>query len=623
MDERLPKSKHRSVQYSDYYQGGSTVKKDYLTDWWKGWGYSGASATEQKLAIALGAIRTTVDVVYSSGKRYSVRLASDHDNEAPTSYTSFDDHQIVVSPMALVDKSVNESDGIRISSGFGLHEASHAQYSEPLIGALRQPTELDPMTIAQLLHNLLEDLRIEAKTSDKFPGFADYFDKANAYLWKKTGSHAPTEWTGQDLDKKCAAIIGSAKWPVEYGAIVDGATDPALKDHYAWFKAWGERYRDDKVDIRTALVEAIARLMDEPETKQQMAERSKQEKQWQKGASIDLTGMSDDEFQKWLEEMRKALSKPGLEPCPSPGHGIEIKLDPKQAAKIQELLDNQLQKQKANLPEQFPDGQDNSPEITIQRPAKYNAQWYTPPKASLVARMKSAFFFRKAAPSWSERLLKAGAIDDEELWRVADNDFRVFERRVVEESPDTQVTMLIDLSRSMSGDNTENAQAMATVMLECLRLMKGVSVRIRGHRTEGNGCGVFRIWEPGDPMQRLALITELNGGSNYDGYAIDWCANELVEVAKSNEDKVLIVLSDGRPNGHAEYYGGEPAMDHVRRVVEHYERQGVTTIQIAIDPAVGANIQAHMFRHFIPFIDGDKLPGQLTNMLIKLFSVES
>lgn len=622
IDEKLGKSRGHQVSYYDYYDYKAAPKKNYLTDWWHGYGYSGSGGgqDERKLAIALGAIRTTVSVINDSGKKYSVEFADDSGTQ-PQSYTAYQDRRIVVSPQALLDSSVNESDGIEISSGFGLHEASHAQYSESTVKALMEPTELTPITVTSLLHNLLEDLRIERLTSAKFPGFESYFDEANAYLWKKTSAHAPREWGGKDgtIESKLGSIIGSAKWPVEYGEIVDASSDQRLKDEYPWWKDWGQRYVQGG-DLRGLLVEAMNRLRADPETAKQLAEREKQEKAFEKSQGVDFTDMGDEEFSQWLEQMRQQLkAQTKLQPCPSHSGGQKMKLTQKQAEQINKMVREELQLSQPNVPERFADATGKAPDTVTTRPEQDANRWYQRPDPGLVARMKSAFFFRKAAPSWSERLLKAGSIDDEELYRVASGDYRVFERRVVEETPDTQVTLLIDLSGSMGGTNIENAQAMATVMLECLRLMKGATVRVRGHRSGYSyGCEVFRIWEPGDPVQRLGLLRQLNGGGNYDGYAIDYCADELVKVSKANESKVLIVLSDGRPNGTA--YGGESAESHVHRVVEHYEKKDVTIIQIAIDPAVGADIQAQMFKHFIPFTNGNNLPAQLTKLLVKLFS---
>ena len=191
----------------------------------------------------------------------------------------------------------------------------------------------------------------------------------------------------------------------------------------------------------------------------------------------------------------------------------------------------------------------------------------------------------------------------------------------MEEQDFIAATMLIDCSGSMHGGNLARAQMLASVLLECFSTMPNARVKVRGHAyTGGDACNVYRIWEPGDPRTRLGLFEFVDSGSNYDGYAIEYCATEMLKDARPNETKLLIVLSDGRPNGGLQYRG-MPAMKHVRRVTDAFGRKDIALFQIAVDSAVTSTDQSTMFANWIPF-DAHQLPMKLGRLLIKMFGAQ-
>jgi len=307
-----------------------------------------------------------------------------------------------------------------------------------------------------------------------------------------------------------------------------------------------------------------------------------------------------------------------------------VTLSEDQGEELEKLLNEQYQQFEAFF--KMKDGNNKlGPKIEVMRPeeTQWSKQAYRRP-GGMAERLREVFFFRKTVTSETERLLKNGAIDEEELWRVGIGDDRVFERYTEPEEVATSVTMLIDVSGSMYGQGIERAQDLANVMLACLRTQRGVRVRVRAHSTGeveySQTSQIYRIWEPGDPDTRIGLLAHTGQGSNFDGFAIDWCAKELNDTAQANEQKLLIVLSDGLPagqiteNGNSAYYGGEPAMEHMRQVGDYWERQGVKTVQIAIDhDGIRPEDQAKMFKYWIGYSSDQKLLVDLTKLLAKTF----
>jgi len=639
LDERKLETKSEHTQkktrtwddWSPSHWAGEANKK--IGKWWNDWGYnsSGSSGSEltRQLAVALKAIGTTVSVINDTDHRYRVQLSADTDG-MPMSYTAYDERLISVSPQALLDTTIEQDVGVEITSGWALHEASHVKYSMSLREALTDPTKLQPMSVAGLLHNLLEDMRIEYLTSEKFPGFAEFFQTANDYLWdKQSGDGVPQAW-GPSLQEKVNSVILMGKWPTEYKPTVDA--DPGLTTEWPWWRAWAEGYVAGKEPIRMAIIRALARLAEDEQTKEEMDKLTEEEELFEKQNYGYQVG--DEEFEALMKGLKELLDKGGdvFDPCPSPGQaGQPIQLTVEQGQELQRLINEQYQQFEAFYQMQI--GTDGvAPIIEVSKPIEDQDSRYFYKKAGAMAeRMRSVFFFRKKIADETERLLRTGFVDEEELWRAGTGDPRVFERVTQPEDTYASVTMLVDASGSMSGRGLEKAQELANVMMVCLRLQNGVRTRVRAHTTgaiDGSQTSrIFRIWDPGDPDTRLGLLQTIDHGSNFDGFAIDWCAKELNDTAQPNEEKLLIVLSDGLPAGSIVdptrgyiHYGGDAAMDHMKLVSEGWGRKGVHIVQIAIDhDGIRPEDQARMFKHWIGYENDSKLLIDMTKLLARTF----
>lgn len=589
--------------WKDTYQD---TKRNYMTSWWSGWGYSSGTEDSRKLAIALGAVQSIVSVINDTAKKYRVELASDDGSGAPRSYTSFDEQLVVVSPQALLDRQVGQDDGIEVTAGWGLHEASHVKYTTDVIEVLRLPTQLEPLLVAGHLLNLIEDVRIEAETSRLFPGFEGYFHKANNYLWDKTCQHAPKKW-GPELGDKLNTITAITKWATEYAPIVAASKDQQLKDEFTWFSDWNDRYQKGTLDARSALVEALKHLNEDPQTAKQMKAQAAAE-----GGSAKLT---DDQFRDFLDQLKKGIKFGG---CPSPNaQGKPVKLSLEQAEEVNRLLREQYREMDPIVGDSTGGAMVEKIEWTKPEEDRRSKGAYRKP-TSLVAKLRQAFVFRKITPDWYERLQRSGDLDEDMLWRVGGYDLRVMQRRNTVDTPKTQITLLVDMSGSMGGRKAEIAQDLANTMLECLRTMKGVTVRVRGHTNWSSSCMITRIWEPGDPVTRIGLLSTGPRGGTPDGLALDGCGQELIRNEQPGEDKIIIILSDGMPNGSAALNMNGP--QYVRKVVDELRRRGVHVVQIAVDAAVREPQQASMYgTNYVMYKNDAALPGQLTKLLIRLF----
>jgi nitric oxide reductase activation protein len=137
---------------------------------------------------------------------------------------------------------------------------------------------------------------------------------------------------------------------------------------------------------------------------------------------------------------------------------------------------------------------------------------------------------------------------------VVHNDGKYFSRISV---PDGKLRVcfgiLVDESGSMYGRKTESARR-ATILLEDTLRNLNVPFMICGHTTGWSDEVLIRSFvdfdtNDGKDRYRLADITAMYG--NTDGGAITYVGEKLLK--RPEEQKVLIVISDGQPSGTSFY----------------------------------------------------------------------
>ena len=146
----------------------------------------------------------------------------------------------------------------------------------------------------------------------------------------------------------------------------------------------------------------------------------------------------------------------------------------------------------------------------------------------------------------------------------------VFKMKSDRREMDTALTMLVDLSGSMSGEKVFVAQQCAMAIAECVD-RTGIAYEILGFNTgQGSVPNVpprstdykdrlrYTRWESIDMWifkhfkERLfeakgaiSCISQCSGGNNVDGESVQYAYDRLKE--RNEQRKVLIVLSDGQP----------------------------------------------------------------------------
>jgi hypothetical protein len=220
---------------------------------------------------------------------------------------------------------------------------------------------------------------------------------------------------------------------------------------------------------------------------------------------------------------------------------------------------------------------------------------------------------------------RTGKLVMNKLWKQRLADYRLFERQ--EQGGRNQVAfmVLVDESASMAGRDKSQTAAKATVLLgealsrlnvpfeiigfstasfEAQAAMKLGLVPAYQYRTTRCAALEHRIYKAFDEPFRF-VRTRLAGieprHNNWDEEHLVFAYHRM--RLRPEPGKVLIVLSDGQPNGSA---------DHLIATVRWLERHGLTVIGVGI----GADFVRHIYRQSLVVGDFHQLAQELIQVLV-------
>ena len=183
--------------------------------------------------------------------------------------------------------------------------------------------------------------------------------------------------------------------------------------------------------------------------------------------------------------------------------------------------------------------------------------------------------------------LKRGKLHTGSLHKLLSGDTeastRIFRKRIVSDTLDTAVTLLVDCSGSMSGKKFEMACSGAGAMAEALKPLN-IAFNVLGFtNVEGNDEPMIWVFNDfGERVSTPELVSRFKTASgclweNTDGDALAYAAYVL--SLRREKRKVLLVLSDGSPAGR-DSHGDITA--YTARVVKDIESSGVDVYGIGI-----------------------------------------
>ncbi len=257
----------------------------FIGSMWDRYGFTSAvSRTDRTdaLVTAHQMVQKFVDT-FSGEHKYQVTF----DPSISTAGTDIEGRKIIITPAPVFDANLTPRQAGLILTAMATHEASHPRYGRSTAAAVRRVfgTKRSP----NMLSNLLDDVRIEYRFSEDYPGYADVFRPMSEYVANRSISPSAS------LDN----VVNLAILAIRYGPFIKWDT-PELVAERDWWQAWSTRW--SKEDAPRRHVEAIR------EGLRRVAQIREQRRQLKRKSMPRMPGLEDTEDQKRLKKAYRSLN---------------------------------------------------------------------------------------------------------------------------------------------------------------------------------------------------------------------------------------------------------------------------------------------------------------------------
>ena len=203
-------------------------------------------------------------------------------------------------------------------------------------------------------------------------------------------------------------------------------------------------------------------------------------------------------------------------------------------------------------------------------------------------------------------------------------DGKIFEKKVLpEEGFSVAIAILVDESGSMCvGDRIGYAREAVQVIYDFCRSLS-IPAMVYGHSTHNrlnkSGSGYEEVvdifayadFDSADGNDAMRMMDMRARDTNRDGAALLFAGERLL---KREEDKILILISDGTPN--AEDYRGETAKKDLQEIKRNLTKRGVALFAAAIGDD-REQIEDIYQDGFLNISDLNAMPAKLAKLLLK------
>jgi hypothetical protein len=620
-------------------RGASLLGDDgSLSEWWSGrWGGVKKwfrNSDTRAYAEALQAVRRVGSIVY--GKRLAFSWVGQEDARAAHIGEGADAVvQLSTAPLKASMPSWTEGQRVDALVGDSLSRAAHWQYTVPAVPdltskntivreagilAARKPeingVEKDLAAAGESLYDGGDIVMCEGKVTQEFPGYRGYFRAERDLAHRPEVANDTKDAMAGLFDMSPRSLRGvalAALWstlrpeePLALPAAADAECAAVVEAVAKRLRTAGDA-RDNLENTRLAMQELARFCVEESED----------------------NGGCDKDGETERADAGVAAQGMGAGNRAAPTEGMQnAEAEEAEDAATRELSKSTEKGELFSIGRTY--GRREYPIMTIlarPEPKKYR-QSLTKVRG-LIARTRASLAFRNERCSDDERGLRRGLVDEGSLTKALEGDPTLFRRVEVVNSPEVDVGILVDESGSMNahaktgvwsaGSNTRAAMARecAILLYEACKGLRGVRTSVWGHTAntewDDNGALVLRYIEndKGDPNRLGDIQARAN---NADGCAIAYCAGKM-EQAGEGKQKILFVLADGYPS--AEEYGGNPAIEHVRTVIETARRRGVQVFMLGMGASLQPAMVEQMFGGggYALVEDATKLPAALAGLL--------
>ena len=505
------------------------------------------------------------------------------------------------------DASLSAGRKVDIFTGLAVHEGSHLLYSDFSV-----PARAENRVIG-LLHNVIEDERIEMLTGRDRPGLANFLGCAKYYFFDRHSSRMKKAGDEKGSSKS-VRLLNSIISMIRYPESLDGA---------------------DAAEFADALLEVRDIILPFPETCEGTLDRARK-----------IYQVISKFFEKEQQEKKPSG---GGRPEGSDGENAPRQQSPSRQARLlaqdlEEALKDTMESLERDVVQTPSDGRGRS-QISPDRMSaevkadngrlgkalagdleygKMDRVNVRHPKPLKSAYLESLERVRRYIPamsgilrsngsdrSWELRGLRSGRLDTGKLAEALQGVESIYRRESTVRADRMAVCILVDESGSMDGDKIEAARDTAVLLNEALTPVRNVDLYIYGHTTESGSFVRLNVYKEGNSSKfdRYVLGSLEADYSNVDSKAIREAAARV--RARTQDRCLFIVISDGAPC--------EPE-SNVRSAVRDLTRDGFTVVSIGIDFEYDPST---MYENHVNMTDLSRLAPDLGRMIKKAIMKDS
>lgn len=484
------------------------------------------------------------------------------------------------------------------------------------------------------VHNCLEDMWLERRVMEEYPGAEKNFSSLTNFVNKKEVDYHtsdPSMTKDVNVNSVCLGILqeGRKNYPgLEHNATLESFLPEQVKK---WKSRWIEEVHKCKNTGEVInLTKEIAKLLkddpsldSEPEAWEPDVGSGDPTDAGECDKGEEQEGFAKSDAKKWVDPNKYAVDELGGSGLTKDTHFGGEKAPYKV---VTDRWDTVWERGKG--------------EASIQRHrliTKANKSDYDEQVAELQSHVNVMRSKLRRAIAAKDRRdwdvgRENGRLDSKRLVAAYQRSPSVYKLRKDKEEINTAIQILIDLSGSMYGNKMSIAAATAIALNECLA-GSGVRYQISGfsnfhwcsesqriaepkgkwHRIEPLVITKYKSWDESlhDAKEAMSTLRKAAGGNNADTCAVDWAYRDLTK--QEAKRKILMVLSDGSPACYTSSYSDDldtPLVEKVQDII----KAGIEVI--------GIGMMSDSVTHFYPknvvVRNMSELSGEVFNQLSKI-----
>lgn len=529
------------------------------------------------------------NMILSMGHPYKVTVKVDAERNCT------DSHTLYVATKVFDDKALPLGKKLDVFIGATVHEGSHLMYTD------FDNFQGEKNRVIQQLLNVVEDEMIERHTGEDNPGLANFLKATKYYYFGKVEREVET--VQDKLTKAFNAILGLVRYPAALTQEeVTEFTDILLETRDILTP-----YPVNTKESHEAARKIYELLKDFAQDQQDQEDGDGEDGDGQGQGGIVIGGqpgngrgagsgekITDEQMEKILDAILKALEQ-------------NIR-DAQQKEITNDQMADALKKEGHLLAQELDGELEIGKQAVIIKKDPNKAQYMSDLRAvrKYIPAVSKALITHGAEINSVQKGLKRGMLDGNKIAEAIQGNKNVYCRREVVRPDRVNLSILIDESGSMGGNKCVLARQAAILINEAVGNVPNVELNIYGY-TDAMYNTLFAYREWGKPFDKYRLGSIDHHSGTPTAEAILETVNRIREKSKSKA--VLLVISDGRPNGPE---------SQVRKAVNEAKNRGMEIIGISVDTSLDKETLAEMYDQWIDMSNMQNLVKGITTVVKKI-----